>query len=362
MKKYLFSASMLLMPFAAQAQENIEAMFKQMEEVQNIKTSITNSHNENDGINSKAKIIDFILPQEFWGICDNIREAFEKESGKSYMEWSCYDPISTDNTRQKLRIQRDFGDDIIIGEQKNSSFVVMCFNDPANNDCRTVYSAEWWEMSDPNYRQGRLVYYYGKKPSPQTAPRFSFSRQLFKDGDNESSFFEGFDSLFTKGYHVNADSIMKRYSFDADSIIKNGKYTIKYHSKSDDDWSRFDNHLHIDDILNRQNNSASSALFDNDFSEWMNGASKKMSKLSPSEWMRFFGLLTEQMESNPDESRNLIVSAGLVLDLCKNIPSKMSEEERAICSSRLLKIDKIIKKKNEYAHDILMLCFGYLSK
>ena len=362
MKKYLTGACMLFIPLAALAQENIEKIFKQMQEVQNIKTSVTNIHNENNGINAETKIIDFILSQQEWGICDNIREAFEKESGKPYMEWSCYDPISSDNTRSLWRIQRGIGDDIIIGEKKNSSFVIMCFNDPSNSDCRTVYSAEWWKMSDPNYRQGRLVYSYGEKPKTQKATTFSINKHLIKNGDNERSFFEGFDSLFTKGYHVHADSILKRFRNDADSISKNGNFTITFHDNPDDDWSRFDDHLHIDDILNRHNNSASSTLFDNDFSEWMNGASKKMSKLTPSEWMRFFGLLTDQMESNPDQRRNLIVSSGLVLDLCKNVPSKLSEEERAICSSRLLKLGNLVKKKNEYAHDILMLCLSLLEK
>ena len=188
------AAMLLALPLVSWGQERISEVFEQIRKADGYRKSETNIHSEKDSVQEETKIVDFLLDQGLWGLFDRIREAFEKDSGKSYFEWSCYDPMSSTNTRAIWRIQRGLGDDVIVGEEKNSSFVIMCFEDAKRKDCRTVFSAEWWKAEDPNYKRGRLVYSYGKKPEAQTAP-------------NSAIHYEG--RLIP---HVDADSILRKYS------------------------------------------------------------------------------------------------------------------------------------------------------
>lgn len=76
--------------------------------------------------------------------------------------------------------------------------------------------------------------------------------------------------------------------------------------------------------------------------------------MAESEWLRLFGLLTEQIANYTDkDNRDLNVAAGLALDLCKNVPSKRDLEERNLCVVRLQKIHSSIK--HDYVRDILSL-------
>ena len=104
-------------------------------------------------------------------------------------------------------------------------------------------------------------------------------------------------------------------------------------------------------------------LSDQDYKEWVLNATQRMSKLNPSEWLRLFGLMTEQLIDNQGDNKQLIVSASLVLDLCKNIPSKLDEDERGICARRLGKIIRSMRedKKNEYVTSLLLLAADKLS-
>lgn len=169
-KQLLCAAMLLALSLVSWGQERISEVFEQIRKADGYRKSETNIHSEKDSVQEETKIVDFLLDQGQWGLFDRIREAFEKDSGKSYFEWSCYDPMSSTNTRAIWRIQRGLGDDVIVGEEKNSSFVIMCFEDAKRKDCRTVFSAEWWKAEDPNYKRGRFVYSYGKKPEAQTAP------------------------------------------------------------------------------------------------------------------------------------------------------------------------------------------------
>ena len=214
----------------------------------------------------------------------------------------------------------------------------MCFEDAKRKDCRTVFSAEWWKAEDPNYKRGRLVYSYGKKPEAQTAP-------------SSAIHYEG--RLIP---HVDADSILRKYS--ATMKYYDDKGNLKVISDS------------IKELLPRTNMAEGVfSTFPNDSyffgsdadvplngsgKDWTQKAIKRMGKLNASEWLRLFGLLTEQIANYTDkDNRDLIVAAGLVLDLCKNVPSKLDFEERELCVVRLQKIHSSIK--HDYVRDILSL-------
>ena len=332
------AAMLLALPLVSWGQERISEVFEQIRKADGYRKSETNIHSEKDSVQEETKIVDFLLDQGQWGLFDRIREAFEKDSGKSYFEWSCYDPMSSTNTRAIWRIQRGLGDDVIVGEEKNSSFVIMCFEDAKRKDCRTVFSAEWWKAEDPNYKRGRFVYSYGKKPEAQIAP-------------SSAIHYEG--RLIP---HVDADSILRKYS--ATMKYFDDKGNLKVISDS------------IRELLPRTNMAEGVfSTFPNDSyffgsdadvplngsgKDWTQKAIKRMGKLNASEWLRLFGLLTEQIANYTDkDNRDLIVAAGLVLDLCKNVPSKLDFEERELCVVRLQKIHSSIK--HDYVRDILSL-------
>ena len=337
-KQLLCAAMLLALPLVSWGQERISEVFESIRKADGYRKSETNIHSEKDSVQEETKIVDFLLDQGLWGLFDRIREAFEKDRGKSYFEWSCYDPMSSTNTRAIWRIQRGLGDDVIVGEEKNSSFVIMCFEDAKRKDCRTVFSAEWWKAEDPNYKRGRFVYSYGKKPEAQTAP-------------SSAIHYEG--RLIP---HVDADSILRKYS--ATMKYFDDKGNLKVISDS------------IRELLPRTNMAEGvfstfpddSYFFGSDADvplngsgrDWTQKAIKRMGKLNASEWLRLFGLLTEQIANYTDkDNRDLIVAAGLVLDLCKNVPSKLNLEERELCVGRLQKIHSSIK--HDYVRDILSL-------
>lgn len=338
MKLSISIVIMLCFPFVSKAQTEIYNLFQEilninnieLQNINNIKTSVTDNLSEFD----KTKIIDMYVGQEQRGIFDYIKQTFESERDSAYIIWTRFDPISGQNTNNIWRIQRGLGEDILVGQKKNTSYIIMCFKDPQNADYRTVYSAEWWETRDPNYYQGRLVYSYGKKPVLQTRRdiRFNLPEDL------------NIDSLFIR--HNSLDSI------GTDSIFRQYFSDFSDNNFGDKNLKLF--------RLPRQMISSSAAeniSVNEDLNSWANKAIQHINKLSPSEWLRLFGLITEDIRQNCKENRNrdLIVAAGLVLDLCKNVPSKLDEDERELCCHRLRKIADSLKNENEYVHDILIV-------
>ena len=81
-----------------------------------------------------------------------------------------------------------------------------------------------------------------------------------------------------------------------------------------------------------------------------------VSQLSNTDWHRFFGLLTEKMmDSRYKESKeDLVVAAGIILDLCKNAP--LDDEERRVAANRLLQVSECFDgDKSQYIFDMLEL-------
>ena len=333
MKKMKLSISIVIMlcfPFVSDAQSEIDDMFKKIQNTNDIKISVTDNFSEF----GKTKIMDIYVGQGQQGIFEYIKSAFERERDNAYLIGTRFNPISSDNTNNIWRIQRGLDEDLLVGQKKNSNYLIMCFNDPQTADYRTVYSAEWWETRDPNYYEGRLIYSYGKKPELRKRREISFALP------------EGLsmDSLL-----INRNTLD---CIDTDSIFSHYFSNFPDNNFGDKNLKLF--------RLPRQMISSSVAeniSVNEDLNSWANKAIQHINKLSPSEWLRLFGLITEDLRQNCKENRNrdLIVAAGLVLDLCKNVPSKLDEDERELCCHRLRKIADSLKNENEYVHDILIV-------
>ena len=216
---------------AVKAQNEITELFNRIKAAEGVRSSVTEFRNEKNGIKAETKIFDLIVGQQQWGFFDLIKDAFEKEKNGCYFDWYCYEPIAGNSNRVVWGIQSGLENDILVGNENNSSFAIMGFNDPANSRCRTVCAAEWWKLKDPNYRQARLIYSYGEKPKQQLRTERTV-RYSLPNG-------------------VNADSLMNRYRTEIDSLInvqgklswesmdsimnKYGAYTIEKIREGDDD-------------------------------------------------------------------------------------------------------------------------------
>lgn len=348
-KFFVCTTLMVAVPIIATAQKAIEEAFHDIEERNGIKVSVSNSHNTSNGIHSRTKILELLVGKDYFDVFDEIKSAFQCESEKAYFEWSSFDPISENNTRSGFRIQRGIGDDIIVGREKKSSFVIMSFEDTDNNSCRTVYAAEWWETDDPRIRQGRLICSYGEKPKSQTTVSRSYSFRIPKGMDIDSllpNYGMITDSLLVKGWPFSKHQV--------DSLMENfpesfGDFNLNGHLNGDVSGSFPDDSFFF-------GKKYSDVTVEDNINGWVVNAQKRINKLSPSDWLRLFGLLTEKISSvKGDDSRELIVTAGVVLDLCKNVPAKLDFEERELCVRRLRKIAKKIEQNHEYVFDILML-------
>lgn len=347
LKLFICAALMAVVPSAVMAQDAIEKIFQEIEKGKTgDKYSVSDSRNTSNGVETKTTMLD-IQADDYSDLFDRIKDAFQSEREKAFFEWSSYAPISKNNTRPRFRIQRGVGDDIIVGQEKNSSMVIMSFEDPDNSDCRTVYAAEWWTTDDPSVRQGRFVRSYGPKPKQQTTVSRSYSFHIP----------EG----------MNADSLMATYRLIPDSLMAQAMGQIDslktdFQKEYWDESGNFKGQLNGNAFSGFPDDSFffgkkfSNVPAEDDINSWVINAQKRMTKLSPSDWLRLFGLLTEKISYvKDDDPRELIVTAGVVLDLCKNAPSKLDEDERVLCVKRLQSIAKPMEKKNEYVFDILML-------
>ena len=85
--------------------------------------------------------------------------------------------------------------------------------------------------------------------------------------------------------------------------------------------------------------------------------------LSNADWHRFFGLLTQQMmdKVNKKSKEDLVVAAGIILDLCKN--ASLDEDERKIVANRLYQVAECFDSDEDlYIHDMLTLAARKVEK
>jgi hypothetical protein len=88
-----------------------------------------------------------------------------------------------------------------------------------------------------------------------------------------------------------------------------------------------------------------------------------VSHLSNADWHRFFGLLTQQMmdKVNKKSKEDLVVAAGIILDLCKN--ASLDDDERKMVVNRLNQMTGYFDSvEDEYIYDMLTLAAKKVEK
>jgi hypothetical protein len=104
--------------------------------------------------------------------------------------------------------------------------------------------------------------------------------------------------------------------------------------------------------------------FDGNKDSWMALALQRgVSNLSNTDWHRFFGLLTQQMmdKVNKKSKEDLVVAAGIILDLCKN--ASLDEDERKIVANRLYQVAECFDiNEDSYIYDMLTLAARKVEK
>ncbi len=196
---------------------------------------------------------------------------------------------------------------------KNSTYYIANFNDKKHKGYRTCYAAEWSNADNPDVYTAKLVYVYGQQPPG-------------------SSGIATVDPL-------NIIGIASRPDVLGEDIFKKQLGDAFGHQETD-------------------------IPFNGNTETWMSLAMQRgVSHLSNADWHRFFGLLTQQMmdKVNKKPKEDLVVAAGIILDLCKN--ASLDDDERKIVANRLYQVAGCFDSDEDlYIHDMLTLAAKKVQK
>lgn len=274
----------------------IQQAFEQIANAKGIEHSVNNYMERDekafDKVLEETEIHNFRIGRANFKLLDKLQEVFTSlESNNRLLSiYTDFNPIEY-STRQKWNIKTN-KDAIIIGARPRSSYAIAVYQDSRNKDFRTVYAVEWWDTDDKDIRQGILVRTYGEKVQK-------------RDGDINM----GALSLF------NNEEARKTYEAWRQQL-QNGQ-----------------------GIISGMADSTSIPFDRKSLKEWMNKAINGIGHLESDDWLRIFGLLTQQIQdATKDNSKSmtteeLVVASGLVLQLCKNAP--IDEDEVEMCCKRL---------------------------
>lgn len=270
-----------------------------------------------------------------------LKNAFKKESSNTSMfeEETGNETNEIDSAlvhdlglRRQWSIWRDGSDAVLIGSMKNSSYYIAIFNDKKNDGYRTCYAAEWSNADNPDVYTAKLVYVYGQQPKTahgiaSVEPINIMGSASLRDRlDDLKDRLKGLNQMPDGDFTSSLDSLFNR-SFKNVAI---GSFRL---------------------------DSPTDIPFDGNMDSWMALVMQRgVSNLSNADWHRFFGLLTQQMmdKGNKESKEDLIVSAGLILDLCKNAP--LDDDERKVAANRLLQVSEYFDDdKNQYVFDMIEL-------
>jgi len=321
---------------AAPAQEKIKEAFERVEKYNGVtlsgeqKSSITDS----TGITSESRIINLnVRVDDFPALIKNLQEAFDSEKGKAEMSYTHTRKVDGNAedivSRQQWSVWREGANPVLVGAIKNSCYMMANFNDKSHPGYRTCYAAEWSDSDAPSMRWARLTYVYGHKPESlaDKSPIHYYGSVKWPDNllDNLPD--------------------MSRYSLLNDSLVRQR-------------LQQMESYMH-------EGKPKDIPFKDGHTKEWMNQAMNNVKHLSASDWHRFFGILTQTMMERADKesAEDLVVAAGLVLDLCKNA-SHLDAEERRVSANRLTDVAEhyFDSDKTRYVYDLLMLGVRNLKK
>ena len=318
-------AMMAIVPTAS-AQEQIKKAFQEVTDELAGVTKV-GEHNtakvDANGIAIESKVITVKVErrdQPFFS--EILRDAFRNEASKTSMfeEEMGGEKLELDSAlvhdlglRRMWSIWRDEDDAVLIGSMKNSTYYIANFNDKKHKGYRTCYAAEWSNADNPDVYTAKLVYVYGQQP--KTA--------------------HGIASVDP----INIIGIASRPDVLGEEIFKKQLEDAFGHQKED-------------------------IPFNGNTETWMSLAMQRgVSNLSNTDWHRFFGLLTQQMmdKVNKKSKEDLVVAAGIILDLCKN--ASLDDDERKIVANRLYQVAGCFDINEDlYIHDMLTLAAKKVQK
>lgn len=326
--KSIIIAAIVLMAIVptASAQEQIKKAFQEVTDELAGVTKV-GEHNtakvDANGIAIESKVITVKVERRYQhSVSETLRDAFRNEASKTSMfeEEMGGEKLELDSAlvhdlglRRMWSIWRDEDDAVLIGSMKNSTYYIANFNDKKHKGYRTCYAAEWSNADNPEVYTVKLVYVYGQQPKTAHAiasvgPPNHFATVSMPD--------------------VLGKDIFKKQLEDAFG-----------HQKED-------------------------IPFDGNKDSWMALALQRgVSNLSNADWHRFFGLLTQQMmdKVNKKSKEDLVVAAGIILDLCKN--ASLDEDERKIVANRLYQVAGCFDSDEDlYIHDMLTLAAKKVQK
>ncbi len=326
--KSIIIAAIVLMAIVptASAQEQIKKAFQEVTDELAGVTKV-GEHNtakvDANGIAIESKVITVKVERRYQhSVSETLRDAFRNEASKTSMfeEEMGSEKLELDSAlvhdlglRRMWSIWRDEDDAVLIGSMKNSTYYIANFNDKKHKGYRTCYAAEWSNADNPEVYTVKLVYVYGQQPKTahsiaSVGPPNHFATVSMPD--------------------VLGEDIFKKQLEDAFG-----------HQKED-------------------------IPFDGNKDSWMALALQRgVSNLSNTDWHRFFGLLTQQMmdKANKQSKEDMVVAAGIILDLCKNAP--LDDNERKVVANRLHHVtDHFDSDEDSYIYDMLTLAARKVEK
>ena len=326
------------------AQKKIKEAFAEIEKYDGVTTvseQNTSKCIDTLGITCESSIVTLLVKKNYYSaVFDKLNKAFESDSKNASMtdvetagKRPDFDPIAAQmlGQRKQWSVWREDAEPVLIGGMGNSTYVIANFDDKKHPNFRTCYAAEWTATANPDVYKAQLVYVYGRKPEKSQPLQYSGSVTWPRKKDN---------NLFGA---VPMPNGMRQQMDDTLFVISGNRLPDFDHAFS----NARPNITKPQDIP-----------YNGDTDAWIGEAMNNVKHLSSSDWHRFFGLLTQKMidRANKESHEDLVVAAGIVLDLCKNA-DQLDKDEREISARRLedMAQHSFDSDKTQYIYDLLML-------
>lgn len=347
----------------ATAQKQIQEVFQEVGEYSGViqigeqKTASVDAK----GITNESRIVTIKVKQPlFETIFGWLERAFNNESGNASFvyTYSGDDAIADENgnPRQQWNIWRDEASPILLGSMKNSSYLMANFDDKEHPGYRSCYAAEWNSTDDPDIRTAKLIYVYGTKPESQVGNQPVYGTWSMPDrhlytGRLTPQVVAQLDSVNRQLAKLqNLPDSLTVMPMNLQSFIINGDAQLQSALRSPE--------------LRKALGMSGNIPMNGNTDEWMAKAMNNIGHLSSSDWHRFFGILTEKMldKANQKSNQDLVVAAGVILDLCKNA-DQLDADEREVSALRLMDVaERFDNDKTQYIRNLLMLGVNKLRK
>ncbi len=344
-RNIIITAALLAITSTASAQKKIKEAFADVEKYAGVTTvSEQNTSRCIDalGITCESSIITILVKKDYYGaVFDKLNKAFESESKNASMtdvetagKRPDFDPIAVQmlGQRKQWSVWREDAEPVLIGGMGNSTYVIANFDDKKHPNFRTCYAAEWTATANPDVYKAQLVYVYGRKPEKSLPLQYSGTVTWPRKKDH---------NLFGA---VPMPNGLRQQMDDTLFVISGNRLPDDY----------------IKPFSNARPNIAKpqDIPYNGDTDAWIGEAMNNVKHLSSSDWHRFFGLLTQKMidRANKESHEDMVIAAGIVLDLCKNA-DQLDNDEREISARRLEDVADhyFTGDKHQYVHDLLML-------